>query len=178
MRRMAMAAGTIMMAAGAMTLAGCAGYGNYPQRGGAFGMSSPNTSHMSEVTRRAIVAAVDRAGLEGRYAVRVPEGTDITRRERIIEALNDPDATIILGDAETNLPEVAVERVIVRVNRAEVDVSLPYEGLQWPDGEAARQLTTYYLKSEFGGWRVTRMRTWSLGVGEGAIAQEEPEGEG
>ena len=156
-----------------MAMIGCAGYGNYPAGNGYLMLDSPNSSHMSEVTRRAVVAAVDRAGLSGPYVVRLPAGMDSTRRGRVLAALDDPDARLVVGDEASDLPEFVVERVIVRFNHAEVDVAIPVTGMKWPDGSAARQLTTFYLKSSFGRWRVTRMRTWSVGVAESAIAEVE-----
>jgi len=159
-----------MIAVIAAVMVGCAGYGNYPTSNGYKALDSPNAPHMSEVTRRAVVAAVDRAGISGPYAIRLPRGMDATRRARVLEALNDPNARLLGDDEEaTDLPVFVVERVIVRVNHAEVDVAIPIAGVEWPDGSTAQQLTTYYLKGGFGRWRVTRMRTWSVGVRERAI---------
>jgi len=163
-------AGVLVCALAAIgAMSGCVSYGSYSPGEGYRGMSWANDSQMSEVTRRAVVAAVARSEVDGPYAVRLPEGMDTTRRERVLSALDDPNAR--LSSAETvGLPEFMVERVVVRVNNAEVDVSVPVSGLGLTGGAAARQLTTYYLKSGFGRWRVARMRTWSLGVGESVIA--------
>jgi len=120
-----------------------------------------------------VVAAVDRSGIDEPYAVRLPEAMDATRRQRVLDALDDHNARIAEAGAASGLPEFTVERAIVRVNRAEVDVAIPVMGVEWPDGSTARQLTTYYLKSGFGRWNVTRMRTWSIGVTESAIADLE-----
>ncbi len=152
---------------------GCAGYGNYPNDGGYRALDSPNSPHMSEVIRKAVVAAVDRAHIDGRYAVRLPESMDATRRQRILDEIDDAYAVVVTGDETTDLPEFVVERAIVRVNHAEVDIAIPVEGMRWPDGSKAEQLTTYYLKSGFGGWSVERMRTWSVGVNERAIVDIE-----
>jgi len=149
---------------------GCAGYGNYPNDEGYRALDSPNTPHMSEVIRRSVVAAVERANIDGRYAVRLPATMDMTRRQRVLDAIDDAYAVIVTGDEATDLPEFTVERAIVRVNHAEVDIAIPVEGMLWPDGTEAQQLTTYYLKSHFGGWSVERMRTWSVGVSERATA--------
>ena len=161
------------LAVGVMTLVttmgGCAGYGNYPTSSGYKVFDSPNSPHMSEVIRNAVVAAVDRAAISGPYAIRLPEKMDMTRRARILAALDDPNARLSDGEATQDLPEFVVERAIVRVNHAEVDVAIPVAGVEWPDGTAAQQLTTYYLKSGYGRWRVTRMRSWSVGVTERAI---------
>ncbi|MCB9838393.1 MAG: hypothetical protein H6813_03560 [Phycisphaeraceae bacterium] len=156
-------------------LVGCAGYGNYTASGagpdsGFRALDSPNAPHMSEVIRKAVVSAVQASGIDEPYAVRLPEAMDETRRGRVLAALDDPNARLA-GDGDTSgLPEFAVERVIVRVTRAEVDVAVPILGVDWPDGTPARQLTTYYLKSRLGGWDVKRMRSWSIGVNERAIA--------
>ena len=156
-----------------IAMSGCGGFGSYSPREGYRGMSWANDPQMSAVTRQAVVAAVDRAGIEGAYAVRLPEGMDSTRQGRVREALDDADARLVLGNEATELPELIVERVVIRVNNAEVDVSIPAAGMIDPDGSVARQLTTYYLKSEFGRWRVARLRTWSVGVNERAIADFE-----
>jgi hypothetical protein len=157
----------------AMVSAGCAGYGNYPSGSGYLLMDSPNSPHMSEVIRKAVIAAVDRSAISGPYAVRLPAEMDQTRRGRLLAELGDHNARLVKGDEATGLPEFVVTRVIVRVNQAEVDVAIPVRGVAWPDGTEAQQLTTYYLKSGFGRWSVNRMRTWSVGVNERAIADIE-----
>jgi hypothetical protein len=167
--------------AGLSVMAGCAGYGNYSagdpdSDSGYRALDSPNSPQMSEVIRRAMVAAVDRSGIDEPYAVRLPAAMDQTRCERVLAELNDHNARLAVGEGASGLPEFTVERAIVRFNRAEVDVAIPMTGVDWPDGTPARQLTTYYLKSGFGRWSVTRMRTWSIGVNERAIAEIEDAG--
>jgi len=156
-----------------VAMSGCGGFGSYSPSEGYRGVSWANDPQISSATRQAVVAAVDRAGIDGPYAVRLPAGMDSTRTDRVRDALNDADARLLVGDEATDLPELIVERVVIRVNIAEVDVSIPAAGMIEPDGSVARQLTTYYLKSEFGRWRIARLRTWSVGVNERAIADVE-----
>lgn len=157
---------TILAAALAVALTGCAGYTTYPapESGGAdAAFNSPNVPPAPDVIYTALAYTIDRFPVDGLYAINLPPELDPKRVDYIFGLLKDPDARTLTQGTE-NLPTYHVGRIWIRGAGAEVDVFRPVTDIPGPDGAQVTQLVTVKLTPRFTRWRVASARSAAIGV--------------
>jgi hypothetical protein len=156
----------------AATLTGCVASTAYPHRPGQ-GYASRDVSHpaIEDICVEALAWMVERYPVPpelamptedgGVYAINCPMGMNPRVYNRVVEKTG-PDARPLTPETE-HLPTYHIGRIIVRADRAEIDIYRPVLELG-ETVEMVHQPVTLFVKGGLRSWRVERSRPWAIGA--------------
>jgi len=159
------------LAAASVLAGGCVASTAYPARPGQ-DFSSRNVSHpaIEEICIEALTYVLERHPVPeevarptddgGVFAVNCPIGMHPRVYRRVVEACG-PLARPLTPETE-GLPTFHVGRIVVRGEKAEIDIHRPILDLGSTD-ELAYQPITLFIEGGFKPWRVQRTRPWAPG---------------
>lgn len=153
----------VVIAGGTLALiTGCTSYTNVPGPGIAPTQQDPNARQASGAVQTALVWAVRRHPVQGRYILNLPVGTS-TETAGSIAARLGPNAVVPGAEpiADPALPTYHITRVWIRFSEAKVDVVYPMTDGQ---GERIQRGVTVWLNGGIGPWRVSRGQYWAPGT--------------
>jgi len=143
--------------------AACSSYVHIPGQRGAVARRNPNLKAVGKVEAEALRSVIEKWPIDGVYQIMLPAGTDSPQYIRVVDRLGE-QATWSFSPLPPEVPILWVRQVRLRGWYAEVDIVRPDNPAR-PDG--LKQLVTVTLKFRpVSGWRVSRLRPWSIGVHE------------
>ncbi len=162
----------LLLLAGALAFPGCVASTAYPPRPGQE-YSAGNVSHpaIEEICIEALRWTLKRYPVPeplatptedgGVYAINCPQNMNPRVYARIVEACG-PAARPLTPETE-HLPTYHVGRIVVRADKAEIDIYRPVMNLG-ETVEILHQPITLFIEGGLKPWRVQRSRPWAIGA--------------